>query len=405
MKTTSKRSRRLGYIVILGLLVSTYGYQALHRALPALEPVVAQTSLQSHTPNGALAWPGYGQAAVGLVGGDILVTNGVQKAVPIASTAKVLTALSVLAKKPLAPGQQGPTITITDADVAIYNQYVANDGSVLNINSGEQITEYQMLEAMMLPSANNLADSLAIWAFGSLQDYRSFATNYARQLGLTDTHVGSDASGLAPDSTSTAHDLVLLGKAAMQNPLLANIVGLPSTTDIPGAGTVKNVNFLLGTNSIVGIKTGNTDQAGGVFLSASTTVVDKKPITVVTAVLGAPTLWRALNDSVPLIRSAQTNFSANTLVPTNNVVGRYALPWGGSVAAITKTDTTVTAWNGSTIPVTIQLQPLPYTSHSGQLAGSVTARKSSFSAAVTNPVVLAASPPPPSIWWRLAHPF
>ena len=405
MKTISKRSRRFVCIVMLGLLASGYGYQALHRTLPALEPVVAQTNLKSHTPSGKLAWPGYGSAAVGLLDGDILVTNGTQKAVPIASTAKVLTALSVLAKKPLAPGQQGPTITLGDADVAIYNQYVANDGSVLAINSGEQISEYQMLEALMLPSANNLADSLAIWAFGSLKDYRSFATNYARQLGLTDTHLGSDASGMAADSTSTAHDLVLIGKAAIRNPLLANIVGLPSTADIPGAGTVKNVNFLLGTNGIVGIKTGNTDQAGGVFLSASNTMVDKKPITIVTAVLGAPTLWRALNDSVPLIRSAQTNFSANTLVPANNVVGRYALPWGGSVAAVTKTATTVTAWNGSTIPVTIRLQPIPYTSHTGQLAGNITARQSLFSAAVTNPIVLAENPTSPSVWWRLRHPF
>jgi len=76
------------------------------------------------------------------------------------------------------------------------------------------------------------------------------------------------------------------------------------------------------------IKTGNTDQAGGVFLSASTTTVDHKTVAIVTAVLGAPTLWQALDNSLPLIRSAQTNFSANTLVPANNVVGRYRLHLG-----------------------------------------------------------------------------
>jgi len=405
MKTTAKRRRRFGYIIILGLLVAAYGYQALNRSLPLLEPMVPQTTLQAHTSSGKFTWPTYGSAAVGLVGGDILDTNGPQKSVPIASTAKVLTALSVLAKKPLTPGQPGPTITLTDADVAIYNQYVANEGSVVAVNNGEQITEYQMLEALMLPSANNFADSLAIWAFGSLKDYRSFATTYARQLGLTDTNVGSDASGLAPDSTSTAHDLVLLGKAAMQNPVLASIVGLSSTTDIPGAGTVKNVNILLGTNRIVGIKTGNTDQAGGVFLSASTTIVDTKPVTIVTAVLGAPTLGRALNDSVPLIRSAQTNFSANTLIKANNVVGRYRLPWGGSLSAVTKTATTVTAWNGSTIPVAIQLQPIAATSPVGQVVGTVTAQKSLFSGAVSGSVILADAPPAPSVWWRLTHPY
>jgi serine-type D-Ala-D-Ala carboxypeptidase (penicillin-binding protein 5/6) len=405
MKTTAKRSRRFGYAVLVGLLLAAYGYQALHRSLPALEPVIAQTNLTSHTTSGKFVWPAYGSAAVGLNGGDILVTNGPQKALPIASTAKVLTALSVLAKKPLTPGQPGPTITLTEADVAIYNQYVANGGSVVPVSSGEQITEYQMLEALMLPSANNFADSLAIWAFGSLKDYRAFATSYARQLGLTDTHVGSDASGLAPDTTGTAHDLVVLGKTAMQNPVLASIVGLSSSDDIPGAGPVKNVNSLLGTSGVVGIKTGNTDQAGGVFLSASTTTVDTKSITIVTAVLGAPTLWQALNDSRPLIRSAQTNFSANTLIPAHNVVGSYRLPWGGSVPAITKTATTVTAWNGSTIPVTIQLRPVPATSRQGQIVGTVTAQKSLLSGGATSSVGLAASPPAPSVWWRLGHPF
>lgn len=405
MKTTVKKNHRFGYVVIISLLMAAYGYQALHRSLPTLDPMVAQTNLQSHTASGSLAWPAYGSAAVGLTGGDILVTNGPQKSLPIASTAKVLTALSVLAKKPLTPGQQGPIITLTDADVAIYNQYVANDGSVVPVNSGEQITQYQMLEALMLPSANNLADSLAIWAFGSLKDYRSFANSYARQLGLNATQVGSDASGLAPDSTSTARDLVVLGKLAMQNPVLARIVSLSSSDNIPGAGTVKNVNFLLGTSGIVGIKTGNTEQAGGVFLSASTTIVDTKPVTIVTAVLGAPSLWRALTDSLPLIRSAQTNFSANTLIQANNVVGRYRLPWGGSVPAVTKTATTITAWNGSTIPVAIQLQPIPAISRTGQVVGTVTAQKSSFSDAVTSPIVLAEDPPLPSIWWRLKHAF
>ena len=406
MKNTAKRSHRFGYLVILGLLVAAYGYQALHRSLPALVPIVAQTKLQSHTASGKFVWPTNGSAAVGLSGEDILVTNGPKKALPIASTAKVLTALSVLAKKPLMPGQQGPTITLTDADVAIYNQYVAAGGSVVPVNSGEQITEYQMLEALMLPSANNFADSLAIWAFGSLNGYRSFATSYADRLGLTDTHIGSDASGLSPDSTSTAHDLVLLGEAAMQNPILAGIVGLSSTDDIPGAGTIKNVNFLLGTSGIVGIKTGNTDQAGGVFLSASSAIVDAKPITIVTAVLGAPTLWQALSTSLPLIRSAQTNFSANTLINANNVVGRYRLPWGGSVPAATTTATTVKAWNGSTITVTIKLQPTPATSRAGQVVGTVTAEKSLLSnGVVSSPIVLANDPPLPSVWWRLGHPF
>ncbi len=60
---------------------------------------------------------------------------------PIASVAKVMTAYAVLKQKPLSAGQQGPMITITAADVAIYNDYVAKDGSVAKVEQGEQISE------------------------------------------------------------------------------------------------------------------------------------------------------------------------------------------------------------------------------------------------------------------------
>ncbi|MEO8105546.1 MAG: hypothetical protein ABI602_04395 [Candidatus Saccharibacteria bacterium] len=405
MKTSLKKRYRLIFLIALMAVLAAYSYHAVRRPLPDLKPAVSQAQLQSHTLVGKFAWPNYGSAALGLVGADEIVTNGTQKSLPTASTAKILTVLSVLHKKPLTPGQPGPTITLTDADVAIYEVYVAHNGSVVPVRSGEQITEYQMLQAILLPSANNLADSLAIWAFGSLSAYRTYAADYAHQLGLSDTKVGSDASGLAPDSTSTAHDLVLLGKAAMRNPVLAAIVSQASASDIPNVGAIDNVNYLLGTSGIVGIKTGNTDQAGGVFLSASKTIIDGRPVTIVTAVLGAPNLGRALSDSLPLIRSAQTNFSANTLIQPNNVVGHYDVPWGGRVTALSKTALTVTAWNGAIIPVSIRLDPIKASARSGQTIGVMTAQQSQVSNQINSPIVLSKAPPPPSIWWRLQHGF
>lgn len=134
---------------------------------------------------------------------------------------------------------------------------------------GEQLSEYQMLEAMMLPSADNMADSLAIWAYGSLPAYQAAANQYLANHNINDTHVGVDASGLDPSTVSTAHDLVLLGEAAMQNAVLAEIVAKPSVNGFPLMGTISNTNTLLGQNGIVGAKTGNTDQAGGVFVFAA----------------------------------------------------------------------------------------------------------------------------------------
>ena len=93
----------------------------------------------------------------------------------------------------------------------------------------------------------------------------------------------------------------------MQNPVLAQIVSQPTASNIPVVNTVKNVNFLLGSNGIVGIKTGNTDQVGGVFISASRITVNTKPVVIVTAFTNAPSLFEALQDSVPLVQSAQAN--------------------------------------------------------------------------------------------------
>jgi D-alanyl-D-alanine carboxypeptidase (penicillin-binding protein 5/6) len=405
MKTHKRHGgKRWLYVVAAIVVLAGYSYWALARALPPLSPVLATTQLESQTAASKLAWPSVGQSAVGIVGSPILEIHGPQTPAPTASTAKLITSLSVLHEKPLAAGEQGPTITLNASDVAIYRSYVAQEGSVVQVTAGEQISEYQMLEAMLLPSANNMADSLAIWAFGSLPAYTSFANNYVKQLGLTGTHIGSDASGFAPSTVSTAHDLVKVGELAMQNPVLAQIVGQSAATGIPVAKTIKNVNSLLGTANIVGVKTGNTNQAGGVFISASRPTINGKPVTVVTALVGVPTLFAALEDSLPFVQSAQANFEPLSIVTDGIVVGRYAQPWGGTLAAVTGDNLATTAWNDTAISSTVHLQRVSANTQAGQTVGSVTTPKSAFSDQQSVSVDLQTAPTQPSAWWRLLHP-
>jgi D-alanyl-D-alanine carboxypeptidase (penicillin-binding protein 5/6) len=281
------------------------------------------------------------------------------------------------------------------------------------VSAGEQISEAQMLEAVMLPSANNMADSLAVWAFGSLDAYKAAATQYVSSLGLTNTHIGSDASGFSPSTSSTAHDLVILGEQAMQNPVLRHIVSQPTASDVPGLSTVKNVNFLLGSNGIIGIKTGNTDQAGGVYLSAATANVNDQSVTIVTALVGAPTLFQALQNSVPLIISAQSNFVAAKLLSQQANVGEYRLPWGGGngdknggvVSATTQTNLTSSVWQGSTASATITLQPIDLDAKAGQIVGTATSAKTQFGPGNQTNIILRSAPTKPGIWWRLLHPL
>src|SRR5205085_11676793 len=95
-------------------------------------------------------WPAYGQAAV-QIGQSQIQAGPNQHAAPIASLAKVMTAYLVLRDHPLQPGQDGRTITLTDADVADTDRRAGQDESVVPIAAGEQLTELQALQALLLP--------------------------------------------------------------------------------------------------------------------------------------------------------------------------------------------------------------------------------------------------------------
>lgn len=393
-----------GRLFLILSVLGLYALWALLRPLPFIQPVDAAMSIGSSAGTAVLNWPAGAQAAVGMTPSGVLAEQGEQRPVPIASNAKVLTAVAVLKKRPLQQGQTGPSIPITEADVALYNEYFARDGSIMPVEAGTPLTQYQMLQALMLPSANNVADSLAIWAFGSLDNYRAFANNLTRQLGMTNTRVGADASGLDAGTVSTAHDLVLLGQAAMREPVLAEIVNQRSA-QLPVAGTVFNTNFLLGTDNIIGLKTGNTDEAGGVFMGASRFTAQGKQITMVSSIIGTPTLRDAMLATVPLLASAEDNFGTTTVLPAGAVVGHYAPPWGGRVDVVTAADLQVVAWKGSKLPINIALQPVTPSVRSGDAVGSANVTQSPVSAGASVPIVLKNAVPSASLWWRLTHPL
>src|SRR6185312_14260093 len=119
--------------LVLVALIAYIGW-ALFRPLPLIKPQKDSTILQFDTGSPALAWPNV-QAAVGIVGSNVLETHGVPKPLPTASTAKLITALMVLKQKPLAAGQPGPAITLSAADQAIYNAYVAQGGSTVPVQA------------------------------------------------------------------------------------------------------------------------------------------------------------------------------------------------------------------------------------------------------------------------------
>ncbi|HEX6506375.1 MAG TPA: D-alanyl-D-alanine carboxypeptidase, partial [Chloroflexota bacterium] len=144
-------------------------------------------------------------------------------AAAIASVAKVMTAYLVLRNHPLALGEDGPTITLTDADVADTNRQRLQQESVVPIVAGEQLTERQALQALLLPSANNIAAVLARWDAGSVDRFLVRMNAAAQSLGMTHTRY-TDPSGYDDATVSTAADQVHIVDRAMRLPVFASIV-------------------------------------------------------------------------------------------------------------------------------------------------------------------------------------
>lgn len=370
------------------------------RPLPAA--ATTETQLNPEIGTVSLAWPSDGAtAAIGAVGYGVLTNDGNDR-LPTASIAKLITALTILKAKPLLLGQSGPTLTLTNRDVDLYNSYVVQDGSVVNVVAGEQLSEYQALLAMLLPSANNIADSLALWAYGSLSSYADNANQLIQALGVHDTTVGSDASGLSPTTMSTPADLVSLGIAALQNPVLAQIVAQPNA-NLPVVGTVQNVNFLLGKDGINGIKTGNSDQANGCYLFSAPYSVSGHTITIVGAIMNAPTLANALNDALPLLSSTERGFVTRTPVLAGQRFGDIKTQWGAQATIIAAGKVSLLAWQGAELTPHRSVEAIRQAHPAGTIVGTIVLSSGSYESGTT--LVLKQALPPPNVWWRLTRHF
>jgi serine-type D-Ala-D-Ala carboxypeptidase (penicillin-binding protein 5/6) len=349
--------RRAG-LALLGLVVLFVAALLIVNLLrPLPDPAVEIGARTARVPVVAtLPWPGQGAAALGVVGEGVVAQTPAAAPMPTASTAKMMTALVVLRKEPLAVGEPGPEIPITQADVTAYEQDLAQDQSVVPVAAGQDLTELQALQALLLPSANNVAAILAAWAYGSLADGVAAMNQEAAAMGLSSTHF-VDASGFDPGTVSSPHDLVLLGEEVMGYPVVRQIVDEPLAT-IPVAGTIVNVNSLLGADGILGIKTGNTDQAGGCFVFAAEiqTAAGASSL-LVGAVMGLPDLEDALDAAPPLIDAARSALRSVVLVRKGQIVARYRSAWG-QIAGLASTRTVRLAlWQGTVARFHVQARP------------------------------------------------
>jgi len=272
----------------------------------------------SSTP--PFAWPKVGSAAVAIPTYNVLVDSPTQPEVPIASLTKLMTAFVSLKFRPLTIGEKGPSVTVKKANVAEYENDVNIGESCLKVVQGEKLTEYQLLEGLVVHSAGNYATMLADLVGGTTPKFVALMNRVAFNLGLGRTHY-ADPAGINPQSRSTADAQARLVTLLMQNPVFAQVASL-STATLPVVGTVGSYTPLIGTHGVVGVKSGITKPAGGCDILALQVTEGSSSVLIYAVVLGqqgADPLDVAGAAAYALAKSAETDINQQTLTATDTI--------------------------------------------------------------------------------------
>lgn len=225
----------------------------------------------------------------------------------VASTIKMLNALVVRDRASL-----DETVTVSRKAAAI------NDGDV-GLVTGQHLTVRQLLEIMLVASANDAAEALAIHIAGSERAYVTLMNAKARSLGLTHTHA-TDPHGLGKHETSTASDLSVLARRVMADPVLRAIVRKRSVS-VPRphgrARTVGTTDRLLGHyTGIEGVKTGFTNPAGYCFVGAA----KRNGVELLGVVLGAKSVSARFSQMRTLLDWGFAHCHVRTLVSRDTTI-------------------------------------------------------------------------------------
>ncbi|MHB8612863.1 MAG: D-alanyl-D-alanine carboxypeptidase family protein [Candidatus Dormibacteraceae bacterium] len=391
---------RILVVLLLAVIVAaTWNYFRPIPAVAASGSVPSSEVIAGTVPS--IPWPIHGSAAVGAQGLGFIASSGNEQAIPAASVTKVMTALVILEDKPLKAGETGPSITLTDIDVQSYQTDVANKESVVPVQSGEQITELQALQGMLIPSANNLAETLARWDAGSIDAFVAKMNARAVALNLSHTRF-ADTSGANPGSVSTPSDLMALGVVAMKQDVFAQVVGMGSAV-IPVAGTVFNVDTVLGQSGIIGIKTGSGFNTGANFLFAAKISVDGVPIMFYGCVMGQATLDDTFAAAKNLIGAMQAGLHVRHVIARNQTIATYVTAWGAQSDLVSSVDVDLVEWPGMILRQRLQTrsivvdQPLP----AGTQEGAEHMVLGDYNLDI--PLVLSDPLFPPGRFWRLTR--
>lgn len=224
------------------------GVSMVITATPTPSPVPGPVSLGIAPPQVTAT----AALVVDLESGRKLFAKNPDLQVPIASTTKLMTALTAVNYY-----QLNDVLTVPYIDDIV--------GSKMGVVDGEKITFQNLLYGLMLPSGNDVAYTFARDYPGGEGAFIAAMNQNAKNWGLAHTHFDNPAGFDSPYHYSSAADLAVIATRAAENPILEKIFATKDITVTSVDGTkvheLHNLNKLLGHNGVVGMKTGTTPQA------------------------------------------------------------------------------------------------------------------------------------------------
>lgn len=332
-----------------------------------------------------------------------IATAGSTAALPLASAAKLITALVTLDAHPLAPGVPGESIAATPDDFQGYLDYAADGARTVSVYPGEVWTQRQVIQAVVLASSNNHADTLARWAFGSLENYRAAASAWLTSHGLQNTVV-VDATGLDEASAGTAVDLARLAGLAADNPTIADILSTPESK-LADRSDVDNTTATIAIDGVRTLSRSYTDAAGVCFLFTATVGSADTLFTIAGAFLGEPDYDTLTADLTALMKSARAGVAQQDVVTAGDAYARFDTLWGDTAGGVVRTTKTRLGWQPSAADLTTATLDNVTTGRAGQTVGAVTSAQSTAGPEISAPLVLDSPIRDPGLGWRLLHPI
>lgn len=337
-------------------------------------------------------------AATGWFGEEQVWSND-EESYRIASITKLVTVLVGLDAAPVEAGSDGPLYTVTDVDAALIDEVLAQDGTFAPAPVGLELTTRQMLDLILVPSANNYAISYSRWIFGSNDAFVAAANDWLARNGLDSINI-EEPSGLSDNNVGSPSDIVRLAKLALENPLIAEVVA-QSSVDIPGLGEITTTNRLLVDSGVIGVKTGTTFPNGYSLAAAKRMDILGRELVAVAVTLDRPDGEARAADTRAVLAAMAESGQDITLVESGERIGKVTTWTGEDVALLASDELGVALVPGESVKRTIVLAGVAAGAR-GAEAGTIRATGPSGESSVR--VVTDEAIATPDFFWRFLHP-